>query len=208
MCAPFAHGTFCATSPTGNTGFGTMRRSTGFTLIELVIVIAILAVLAAVAVPRYLNLQAEAYRASLASHAGNFGSALQIVRMCVALRRTPTNDNIPCYVGITGAAQIDVHATSGYPTDTTGNSNVIGTTTAVAPRDRCMRVFSTILTSPAPVCANTAGSPCIAGTHHFRVESIGTAQVCRYGYFRETGGAPVRWFDYNSLTGQITVVNP
>ncbi|AEY01689.1 methylation site containing protein [Oceanimonas sp. GK1] len=42
-----------------------MKRAAGFTLIELVIVIVILGILGAVAAPRFLNLQGDAYGANL-----------------------------------------------------------------------------------------------------------------------------------------------
>ncbi|WP_107852424.1 pilus assembly FimT family protein [Oceanimonas marisflavi] len=42
-----------------------MRKTAGFTLIELVIVIVILGILGAVAAPRFLNLQGDAYGANL-----------------------------------------------------------------------------------------------------------------------------------------------
>lgn len=42
-----------------------MRNHRGFTLIELVIVIVILGILGAIAAPRFLNLQGDAYRANL-----------------------------------------------------------------------------------------------------------------------------------------------
>lgn len=42
-----------------------MKKAAGFTLIELVIVIVILGILGAVAAPRFLNLQGDAYGANL-----------------------------------------------------------------------------------------------------------------------------------------------
>lgn len=55
-----------------------MKDQQGFTLIELVLVIVILGILAAVAVPRFINLSSEAQKASLQSTVGSIESASAI----------------------------------------------------------------------------------------------------------------------------------
>jgi len=54
-------------------------KSRGFTLIELVITIIVLGLLAATAVPKYLNLQSDAEKATLRGFAAGFDGGLAII---------------------------------------------------------------------------------------------------------------------------------
>jgi MSHA pilin protein MshA len=56
------------------------KRQTGFTLIELVVVVSIIAILSAIALPRYINIQVQARTAKAQAIFGSVKSATGLAR--------------------------------------------------------------------------------------------------------------------------------
>ncbi|WP_298716511.1 type II secretion system protein [uncultured Oceanisphaera sp.] len=88
-----------------------MRKTAGFTLIELVIVIVILGILGAVAAPKFLNLQGDAYGANLNAVKSSMESAATLGNTKAILAGV---DTISSATGTSG--QIDgIEFAYGYP---------------------------------------------------------------------------------------------
>lgn len=103
-----------------------MRKSAGFTLIELVIVIIILGILGAVAAPRLFNLQGDAYGANLNALKNSISSAATMAnaKAQISGKGMGSNDNqVPGYQGSDLDRTNPIVFKFGYPI--AGENNVL-----------------------------------------------------------------------------------
>lgn len=96
-----------------------MKQQQGFTLIELIVVIVILGILAATAMPRFINMQADARVAAVNGMAGGLRSAVAVVSSKYIL----TGSAVATTVTAQDLTVIDVNAGTGIPL---GTPNGIG----------------------------------------------------------------------------------
>lgn len=172
--------------------YSSKHKQKGFTLIELVVVIAILAILAAFALPRFAQLSEEAHRSSVKATAGAMAAGVALVKA-----QWVTNGNTGASLDVEGFGDgfVDVSA-NGWPVSVGADSN-----SAAMGALRCIEVWEGVMQANAPSVAQTAG-----GSIEYVVTALGGD--CQFTYQLDgLTGTAARQIIYDADTGGVTTVN-
>lgn len=135
-----------------------MKRQSGFTLIELVIVIVILGLLAVTAAPRFLDLTDQAKQANIEGMAGGFATGVSLVRAQWEAEGRPTNvsnQNAVNYSGSTLVLTTEDEADNIQPGYPVGETDGAGLGSGFD-SGNCEYLWNNILQQPPKASSNFA----------------------------------------------------
>ena len=171
-------------------------NQTGFTIIELVVVIILLGIMAATALPRFMDVTDEAHDSVVSGVAGGLQSGMALYHaQWVAEGQPAEGTQITEFGSLRTTAE-------GYPYGTVDNS---ATDDDVVNDADCVAVFTNVLQAGAPSITAVANLAGVTGnTSDFATHE--NSDDCLFYYTAESSvaGAVVDTLSYDSESGSIT----
>jgi prepilin-type N-terminal cleavage/methylation domain-containing protein len=167
-----------------------MKQYSGFTLIELVVVIAILSILATFALPRFASLSDQAHSSAVEAAGGSFTSAVSLVRSQWLANGVHTAvTNLPGYGEPDNVVDVSI---DGWPTGVDGNTNPSGMSAG-----ECNALWGALMNTNGLSASTAVGEDYLTSVN---------AGDCRYTYQATADGFNI---EYDPNTGTVyTEINP
>lgn len=180
-----------------------MKKVTGFTLVELVVVIVVLGLLAVAALPRFIDVTDNAKEASIEAVAGGYATAVLSARaQWEGNGRTVDDTNGNNFVDYDGQefwlTTAGTTYRDGYPVrlKTSGIDTGYGQTVNA---NICVQLMEELLQNPPSVETNSNNSPTYLAALGGDNSDVNTA--CRYT--QQEGKE--HYFEYDITSGSVTV---